>query len=83
MLETSLGCLDTTPVERVRRNNKRYTRAWHAPGLDHVAVRIEHGKTDGNHMEMRITELKLDGITIVPKQGCSSFQAAAGQQDVP
>ena len=33
-LETSLGCLETIPVERVRTNSKRYTRAWHAPGTE-------------------------------------------------
>ena len=77
-LETSLGCLETTPVEKVRRNSKRYTRAWHAPGLDHVAVRIEHGKTGGNHMEMRITELTLAGTAVPPQQGCAAIQVAAG-----
>ena len=77
-LETSLGCLQTTPVEKVRKNSKRYTRAWHAPGLDHVAVRIEHGKTGGNHMEMRITELTLAGTAVQPRQGCAAMQVAAG-----
>lgn len=77
MLETSLGCLDTLPVEKVRRSSKRYTRAWHAPGLDHFAVRLEHGKAGGDHVEMRISELKMDGITIVPRQGCASLQTAA------
>jgi len=77
-LETSLGCLDTTPVEKVRKNSKRYTRAWHAPGLDHVEVRIEHGKTGGNHLEMRITELTLAGTAVPPQQGCAAMQVAAG-----
>ncbi len=77
-LETSLGCLQTTPVEKVRNNSKRYTRAWHAPGLDHVAVRIEHGKTGGNHMEMRITELTLAGTAVPPRQGCAAVQDGAG-----
>ncbi|MGK2926946.1 MAG: DUF3108 domain-containing protein, partial [Lysobacterales bacterium] len=60
-LETSLGCLRTTPVEKIRENSTRYTRAWHAPELDFIEVRLEHGKTGGNHLEMRITELTLDG----------------------
>ena len=77
-LETSLGCLQTTPVEKVRNNSKRYTRAWHAPGLDHVAVRIEHGKTGGNHMEMRITELTLAGTAVPPRRGCAAVQDGAG-----
>jgi hypothetical protein len=76
-LETSLGCLDTTPVEKIRKNSKRYTRAWHAPGLDNVEVRIEHGKTGGDHMEMRITELTLAGTTVRPQQACAAMQVAA------
>jgi len=74
-LETSLGCLETIPVEKIRLNSKRYTRAWHAPGLDHVAVRIEHGKTGGDHMEMRITELVLESGDVAPVQGCAAMQS--------
>jgi hypothetical protein len=73
-LETSLGCLDTIPVERVRSNSTRYTRAWHATELGYVAVRMEHGKTDGDHMEMRITELVLAGERVTPQPGCSAKQ---------
>ena len=76
-LETSLGCLETTPVEKVRHNSKRYTRAWHAPELDNIEVRIEHGKTGGNHLEMRITELNLNGESIIPRPGCSAMQTGA------
>jgi len=79
-LETSLGCLETTPVEKIRHNSKRYTRAWHAPGLANIEVRMEHGKTDGNHMEMRITELILDNVEIVPRPGCSSRQVSGGPE---
>lgn len=75
-LETSLGCLDTVPVERVRSSDsKRYTRAWHAPTLDFVTVRLEHGKIGGNHMEMRITELVLDGRPVRPRAGCTGYRA--------
>jgi hypothetical protein len=77
-LETSLGCLETIPVERIRVNSKRYTRAWHAPGLDHVAVRIEHGKTGGDHMEMRITELVLESGEVSPRRGCTAMQTGEG-----
>jgi hypothetical protein len=75
-METSLGCLRTTPVEKIRYNSKRYTRAWHAPELDYIEVRLEHGKTGGNHLEMRITELTLDGEEIAPRPGCAARQAA-------
>ncbi|HMB60953.1 MAG TPA: DUF3108 domain-containing protein [Xanthomonadales bacterium] len=73
-LETSLGCLDTVPVERVRKNSTRYTRGWHAPDLEFITVRVEHGKTDGDHMEMRITELVIDGKVVDPQPGCAALQ---------
>lgn len=73
-LETSLGCLDTVPVERVRTGSTRYTRAWHATGYDYIAVRIEHGKTGGDHLEMRIAELKLGGVPVAPQPGCVALQ---------
>jgi len=77
-LETSLGCLQTTPVEKIRHNSKRYTRAWHAPELANIEVRVEHGKSGGNHMEMRITELTLGDVKVIPRAGCSSKQAHGG-----
>jgi hypothetical protein len=71
-LETSLGCLETRRVERVRSNNRRYTRLWHAPHLDFISVRLEHGKTGGNHMELRISELKLGDSIVEPGPGCTA-----------
>jgi len=73
-METSLGCLRTAPVEKIRTNSKRYTRAWHAPELDFIEVRVEHGKTGGNHLEMRITELTLGRDEVVPRPGCAALQ---------
>jgi len=73
-METSLGCLRTAPVEKIRENSKRYTRAWHAPELDFIEVRVEHGKTGGNHLEMRITELTLGGDAVKPRPGCAALQ---------
>lgn len=75
-LETSLGCLETVPVEKVREHNRRYTRAWHAPEFGNVQVRVEHGKRGGDHMEFRITELEFDGAEISPRPGCSALQSA-------
>lgn len=75
-LETSLGCLETVPVEKIRRSSKRYTRAWHAPAFGFVEVKVEHGKTGGVHLEMRIAELNLGGTPIMPRAGCSAMQAA-------
>ena len=77
-LETSLGCLDTVPVEKVRKSSRRYTRSWHASALAFIPVRMEHGKTDGDHMELRITELVMDGQVIQPQPGCASMQGSRG-----
>jgi hypothetical protein len=78
-METSLGCLRTVVVEKIRENSKRYTRAWHAPELDFIEVRMEHGKTDGNHLEMRITELTVDGVAVQPSPGCAARQASGDE----
>jgi len=82
-METSLGCLLTTPVERTRQNSSRYTRAWHAPDLDNIEVRMEHGKVGGNHFEMRITELSLDGVEFKPRPGCASMQSGGAPPAQP
>ena len=82
-LETSLGCLETVPVEKIRANSKRYTRAWHAPALGHTEVRMEHGKIGGNHLEMRIAELEIEGRATPPGPGCAAVQGAADRGYVP
>ena len=82
-METSLGCLSTLPVEKIRHGSTRYTRAWHAPDLAFVEVRVEHGKTDGNHLEMRITELSLDGAAITPRPACAALQSSGATEDRP
>jgi hypothetical protein len=76
-LETSLGCLKTIPIEKVRNNKRRYTRAWHASELGNIEVRLEHGKTGGDHMEMRITKLTMDDVDVRPRPGCAAMQAAS------
>ena len=75
-LETSLGCLETVPIEKIRRKQTRYTRAWHAPVYGNVEVRVEHGKVGGDHLEMRITELSIEGQSVAALPGCSAIQSA-------
>lgn len=79
-LETSLGCLHTQPVEKVREGSSRFTRFWHASELSHIPVRMEHGKTDGDQMELRITELSIGGEPVEPKPGCAAAQGAPASQ---
>jgi hypothetical protein len=74
-LETALGCLRTIPLEKVRRNSSRYTRAWHAPEFGNVEMRLEHGKTGGDHLEMRIAELTWNGEPVAARPGCAARQA--------
>lgn len=71
-METSLGCLETVPVEKIRRSSTRFTRSWHASNLLFIPVRMEHGKTDGDHMELRITELIINGNPVEPEPGCAA-----------
>jgi len=81
MLETSLGCLETIPVERIRSpESTRYTRAWHAPALDYLTVRLEHGKTNGDHMEMRIAELQTAAQAFTAGLSCSAVQSGANSK---
>jgi len=77
-LETSLGCLDTLPVERVRTGSSRYTRAWYAPDLEYITVRLEHGKTGGDHMEMRISELIVEGTLVQARSACQGGHSSGG-----
>ena len=81
--ETALGCLQTIPLEKVRRNNRRYTRAWHATDFGNVEVRLEHGKTGGDHLEMRITELTWNGVKVTPRPGCAARQSRPAGDATP
>jgi hypothetical protein len=79
LLETSLGCLQTMAVERVRTDGSgRFSRTWYAPDLDFVVVRMERGKTGGPRLELRITELVLAQNEVKPKAGCAAVQASRG-----
>jgi hypothetical protein len=59
-LMTKLGELQTLVIERVRDSNKRSTRIWVAPELNHLVVRLEHqeGKGDVDFV------LEVDSLSI-------------------
>lgn len=79
LLETSLGCLNTIAVERVRDDDSaRFSRTWYAPDLDFVVVRMERGKPGGPRLELRITELVLALQKVKPGAGCATAQASRG-----
>lgn len=71
-VDTSLGCFNAVPVERIHPQSNRYTRSWLAPELDFLTVRMEHGKTKGEHIELRITSLVFADAAITPTTACAA-----------
>lgn len=70
-IQTTLGCITAYPVEKIRREGStRYTRTYHARDHDFVPVLIEHGKTDGDHLESRLKTLEIEGETVLPVPDC-------------
>lgn len=71
-LETTLGCLDTERVDKIRAaSSSRYTRTWYARDFQWVPVHVTHGKTDGDHMETRLVALVVDGVAVEAGQRCA------------
>ena len=60
-LDTGLGCLKTTRVERVRDNTKRRSMAWYAEELAYIPLRLRHLKKKGSSMEVSIVTLRING----------------------
>jgi hypothetical protein len=70
--QTILGCITTHPVEKIRRaGSTRYTRTYYARDHHFVPVMIEHGKTDGDHLESRLKSLEIDGEQVSRGPDCS------------
>jgi len=74
-IDTALGCLRTTPVERIELGRTRYSRSWHAQNLDFIMVRLEHGKSNGDDIEFRISQLEFGQLQIEPAPACATKQA--------
>jgi hypothetical protein len=71
-IQTALGCMTAYAVEKIRREGStRYTRTYHARDHEFVPVLIEHGKTDGDHLESRVKTLEIDGKTIPRGPDCA------------
>ena len=70
-IQTVLGCVNAHVVEKIRRaGSTRYTRTYYARDHHFVPVMIEHGKTDGDHLESRLKSLEIDGKKIARGPGC-------------
>jgi hypothetical protein len=59
-IDTVLGPLNTTVVERTQSGKSRVTRMWCAQGLQFLPVQIEHIEDDGT---VRFTLTALEGLT--------------------
>ena len=64
-------------IERINLGSTRYSRTWYAAGLDFTMVRLDHGKGNGDDLEMRITKLEFGQRNVEPVPGCAG--AAGGQ----
>jgi hypothetical protein len=69
-INTQIGCLQTTAVERIQLGSTRFSRSWYAPELDFIMVRLDHGKGNGDDIEMRIAELRFGQQKVNPGPGC-------------
>ncbi|WP_191621209.1 DUF3108 domain-containing protein [Marinihelvus fidelis] len=70
-LDTALGCIETVRVDRDRGpESTRYTRTWYATAHGFAPVRATHGKKDGDHIETRITQLKVAGQSVAAGAAC-------------
>ena len=56
-LDTEIGPLDTLKLERVRKDNKRYTALWCAPALKYLPVRIKQREKDGHWLSSELDEV--------------------------
>ena len=70
LLNTSLGCIDTTRVKRIRDNTKRTSLFWYANDHDFVPVQIRHSKKKGNDFTLEIISLNVAGQEIRPTGAC-------------
>jgi hypothetical protein len=70
-IQTALGCMEAYRVDKIRDpDNPRYTRTWYASEHDFVPVRMQHGKKDGDLLESRLLEIKVDGKAIAAGPDC-------------
>jgi len=76
-VDTALGCLQTTPVRRVRKNQKRVSRVWYADDYNYVPVLMQHSKKNGNSFSLQIVSLDVEGQSVQPGTPCSSDSYAA------
>ena len=70
MLDTALGCMNTTRVKRMRSNAKRTSMFWYAHDHDYVPILILHSKKNGNDFKLKIISLDIGGQLVEPVSHC-------------
>jgi hypothetical protein len=64
LLNTSIGPLKTTKVERVREDSKRTTQIWFADDWDYLIIKLQQTEKDGKKYEINLTHATVNGQTI-------------------
>ncbi|MCW8926329.1 MAG: DUF3108 domain-containing protein [Xanthomonadales bacterium] len=70
LLNTPLGCLETTQVKRIRENSKRTSLAWYAPDFGYIPVQLHHFRKNDIGMQMKIISLSINGQQIALSDSC-------------
>lgn len=69
-VDTPLGCLETTRVKRIRKNEKRTSLVWYANDHSHVPVLMQHFKKNRKGMKLQIISLEIAGQAVQPVTSC-------------
>ena len=71
-IDSTLGCLSTTLVKRIRTNSKRTSQVWYANDHDFVPVLMQHFKKNHKGLRLEIRSLEVAGKTVQPVGRCES-----------
>ena len=58
-VNTALGVIEASRIERVRDNKDRSTTSWHAPRYDYLPIKIQQLEPNGDSIEMRLKHIEL------------------------
>ena len=68
--DTALGCINTTRLQRLRKNPNRISQGWYARNYNFSPIRMQHKSNKGNNLELLITALEIEGKTIEAVAPC-------------
>ena len=69
-VDTPLGCLETTRVKQIRKNEKRTSLAWYANDHNYVPVLMQHFKVGSKGLKLQIISLEISGQPVRPVASC-------------